>query len=263
MRSRAEQLAALAVARDVLLAAAVLTSASCSSCSASSSRRWARLAWYASLRSLDVVSSTGTAAPYPPRFPVLKRRLHRKRCTWCRERRDTGRDMRSPTSLPPRPREGFTVTIDEAALAAELLARHGVTTTARLATIGIGRRAIDRLKRSGRLAIAGRRGSWPARAGRATLEHRMAVAAQRRAAWCGSRRPGWSGDSARRPTASVHVVLPTEGTSPAAGGGHSSQLRSRSRRSTSCAATTGSPSRHLLAPPSTRHGTSAATTSNR
>ena len=33
--------------------------------------------------------------------------------------------------------------IDEAALAAELLARHGVTTTTRLAAIGIGRRAVD------------------------------------------------------------------------------------------------------------------------
>ena len=47
------------------------------------------------------------------------------------------------------------MTIDEAALAAELLARHGVTTTTRLAAIGIGRRAVDRLKRSGRLRSVG------------------------------------------------------------------------------------------------------------
>jgi hypothetical protein len=65
--------------------------------------------------------------------------------------------------------------LDEAALAAELIARHGVTTTARLATLGIGRRTIDTLKRRGRLRLAGQgvlvSTSWPD-----TLEHRMALA---------------------------------------------------------------------------------------
>ena len=100
------------------------------------------------------------------------------------------------------------MTIDEAALAAELLARHGVTTTARLAGIGVGRRTVDRLKRSGRLRSVGQgvlaSTSWPA-----TLEHRMAVA-------CAG-----SGGVVRFPTAGlvwgfrktpragdVHVVIP-------------------------------------------------------
>jgi very-short-patch-repair endonuclease len=67
------------------------------------------------------------------------------------------------------------MSIDETALAAELRSRHGVTTTARLAAIGIGRRTIEALVRRDRLrrvapgvlaAVA-----WPD-----TLEHRMAVA---------------------------------------------------------------------------------------
>jgi len=67
------------------------------------------------------------------------------------------------------------VSIDEAALAAEILARHGVTTAQRLASIGIGRRSTDRLIREGRLKRAGRgvllSASWTY-----TLEHRMAAA---------------------------------------------------------------------------------------
>jgi hypothetical protein len=67
------------------------------------------------------------------------------------------------------------MSIDEAALAAELQRRHGVTTTARLGSLGIGRRKIDTLKRRGRLLLAGAgvlvSTSWPD-----TLEHRMAIA---------------------------------------------------------------------------------------
>jgi len=67
------------------------------------------------------------------------------------------------------------MSIDEPALAAELLEHHGVTTAKRLAAIGIGRRTIDRLIRDGRLRRA-RSGvllstMWPD-----TLEHRMASA---------------------------------------------------------------------------------------
>ena len=65
--------------------------------------------------------------------------------------------------------------VNENALAAELTQRHGVTTTARLAALGIGRRAVDTLKRRGRLRLVGQgvlvSTSWPD-----TLEHRMAVA---------------------------------------------------------------------------------------
>jgi hypothetical protein len=65
--------------------------------------------------------------------------------------------------------------LDEVALAAELTARHGVTTTSRLARLGIGRRTIDTLKRRGRLRLAGQgvlvSTAWPD-----TFEHRMAVA---------------------------------------------------------------------------------------
>jgi len=64
---------------------------------------------------------------------------------------------------------------NEALLVAELNARHGVTTTKRLAEIGIGRRAIDGLVRRGRFRRAGTgvliSTSWPD-----SLEHRMAVA---------------------------------------------------------------------------------------
>lgn len=67
------------------------------------------------------------------------------------------------------------MSIDEAALAAELLARHGVTTNERLGRIGIGERAIDTLARNGRVRRPGNgvvvSTSWPN-----TLEHRMAVA---------------------------------------------------------------------------------------
>jgi very-short-patch-repair endonuclease len=65
--------------------------------------------------------------------------------------------------------------LDEAALAAELTARHGVTTTTRLARLGIARRTIDTLKHRGRLRLAAQgvlvSTTWPD-----TLEHRMAVA---------------------------------------------------------------------------------------
>ena len=64
---------------------------------------------------------------------------------------------------------------DEASLAAELLARHGVTTRSRLASLGIGRRTVDALVRQGRFHAEGRgvliATSWPI-----TLEHRMARA---------------------------------------------------------------------------------------
>jgi hypothetical protein len=65
--------------------------------------------------------------------------------------------------------------LGEVALAAELTARHGVTTTSRLARLGIGRRTIDTLKQRGRLRLAGQgvlvSTTWPD-----TFEHRMAVA---------------------------------------------------------------------------------------
>ena len=65
--------------------------------------------------------------------------------------------------------------VDEQALAAELKQRHGVTTMTRLAALGIGRRAVDTLKRRGRLRLVGQgvlaSTSWPD-----TLEHRMAIA---------------------------------------------------------------------------------------
>jgi hypothetical protein len=73
------------------------------------------------------------------------------------------------------PTEEVTMPLDETALVAELTARHGVTTTARLARFGIGRRTIDTLKRRGRLRLAGQgvlvSTAWPD-----TFEHRMAVA---------------------------------------------------------------------------------------
>jgi very-short-patch-repair endonuclease len=65
--------------------------------------------------------------------------------------------------------------IDEAVLAEELTSRHGVTTSARLDAIGIGRRAVDTLKRRGRLRLAGQ-GVLVATAWVDGLEHRMAVA---------------------------------------------------------------------------------------
>lgn len=65
--------------------------------------------------------------------------------------------------------------INEVALAAELLARHGVTAAERLAAIGIGRRAVDTLVRHGRVRRPGNgvvvSTSWPD-----TLDHRMALA---------------------------------------------------------------------------------------
>jgi hypothetical protein len=64
--------------------------------------------------------------------------------------------------------------IDEAALAAELTSRHGVTTMARLERLGIGRRAVDQLVVNGRFTRPGNgvvSTSWPD-----TLEHRMAMA---------------------------------------------------------------------------------------
>ena len=65
--------------------------------------------------------------------------------------------------------------LDESALAAELARRHGVTTMARLAALGIGRRTVDTLKRRGRLRLVGQgvlvSSSWPD-----SLEHRMAIA---------------------------------------------------------------------------------------
>jgi hypothetical protein len=65
--------------------------------------------------------------------------------------------------------------IDEVALAAELNARHGVTTGARLDRIGIKARAVDHLVERGRLIRAGNgvlaSSVWPD-----TLEHRMATA---------------------------------------------------------------------------------------
>jgi hypothetical protein len=67
------------------------------------------------------------------------------------------------------------MSLEESRLAAELLARHGVTTTARLAAIGIRRRSIDRLKRDGRLVRVGQ-GVLAAAAWPDSLEHRMAAA---------------------------------------------------------------------------------------
>jgi hypothetical protein len=63
----------------------------------------------------------------------------------------------------------------EAALAAEFVARHGVTTTRRLRKLGIGRRVVDGLERAGRVRRVGTGVivvvAWPN-----TLEHRMAIA---------------------------------------------------------------------------------------
>lgn len=63
----------------------------------------------------------------------------------------------------------------ERALAAELVARQGVTTTTRLARLGLGRRTVDTLVRTHRLRRAGTgvliAVAWPD-----TLEHRMAIA---------------------------------------------------------------------------------------
>jgi len=67
------------------------------------------------------------------------------------------------------------MSIDEAALATELLGRHGVTTAERLAAIGIERGAVDNLVRQGRMRRPGTgvvvSTSWPE-----TLDHRMALA---------------------------------------------------------------------------------------
>jgi len=63
----------------------------------------------------------------------------------------------------------------EAALAAEFVTRQGVTTTRRLARIGIGRRAVDALVRSRRVRRLGT-GVLVAVAWPDTLEHRMAIA---------------------------------------------------------------------------------------
>jgi hypothetical protein len=64
---------------------------------------------------------------------------------------------------------------NEAALAAELQSRHGVTTAKRLAALGITRRAIETLVRTHRLVRVGNGvlacSTWPD-----TLEHRMAAA---------------------------------------------------------------------------------------
>ena len=64
---------------------------------------------------------------------------------------------------------------DEGVLAAELRQRHGVTTTTRLESLGIGRRTVDTLKRRGRLRRVGQgvlvSTSWPD-----GLDHRMAIA---------------------------------------------------------------------------------------
>jgi hypothetical protein len=65
--------------------------------------------------------------------------------------------------------------VDESALAAELAARHGVTTAQRLARLGIGKRAVDTLVRNQRLRRSGREvlvtPCWPD-----NLDHRMALA---------------------------------------------------------------------------------------
>jgi hypothetical protein len=65
--------------------------------------------------------------------------------------------------------------MDEGALAAELSHRHGVTSTRRLAALGIGKRSVAALVRQGRLASASRgvlvSTCWPD-----TLDRRMAVA---------------------------------------------------------------------------------------
>jgi hypothetical protein len=65
--------------------------------------------------------------------------------------------------------------VDEAALAAELMRRHGVTTMARLERLGVGRRIADDLVRKGRFTRPGNgvvvSTAWPD-----TLEHRMAIA---------------------------------------------------------------------------------------
>ena len=65
--------------------------------------------------------------------------------------------------------------LDESALAAELKRGHGVTTMARLATLGIGRRAVDTLKRRGRLRLVGQ-GVLASTSWTDSLEHRMAIA---------------------------------------------------------------------------------------
>jgi hypothetical protein len=65
--------------------------------------------------------------------------------------------------------------VDETALAAELTARHGVTTTERLGRLGISERSVRTLVDRGRLHRAGRgvvvSAAWPE-----TEEHRLAVA---------------------------------------------------------------------------------------
>jgi hypothetical protein len=65
--------------------------------------------------------------------------------------------------------------MDEAALAAELKRRHGVTSTRRLDALGIGKRSIDVLVRQGRLERAGNgvlvSTCWPV-----GLDHRLAIA---------------------------------------------------------------------------------------
>jgi very-short-patch-repair endonuclease len=67
------------------------------------------------------------------------------------------------------------MSIDESALAAELLHRHGVTTVHRLARIGISERTVDRLVTAGRFRRGGNgvlvSTCWPD-----SLEHRMALA---------------------------------------------------------------------------------------
>jgi very-short-patch-repair endonuclease len=97
--------------------------------------------------------------------------------------------------------------IDEAALAGELLARHGVTTTTRLAALGIGRRGVDRLKQRGRLRSAGQgvlaSTSWPE-----TLEHRMAIACAATRGVVRFPTAGLVWELRKTPrTAEVHVVI--------------------------------------------------------
>ncbi len=99
--------------------------------------------------------------------------------------------------------------LDESALAAELLARHGVTTSTRLAAIGIGRRTVDRLKRSGRLRSVGQgvlaSTAWPS-----TLEHRLAIACAATAGVVRFPTAGLVWEFRKTPRGSgVHVVIPS------------------------------------------------------
>ena len=87
--------------------------------------------------------------------------------------------------------------LDESALAAELTQRHGVTTTARLAALGIGRRTVDTLKRRGRLRLVGQ-GCWSARAGPTASSIAWRSPAPSLVGSCASRQPASCGSCASR-----------------------------------------------------------------